>query len=120
MPAADLTGRAVQFDISDYDSDSVERGRFDLLSCTVEVTDTAGNTAQAKLEEFAAVYPPFPVRLSKLDYLFGEERFQYNFSTVHIPAEAFDGTADLSAVVQIAFRLDGSSHIRLDNIGLSG
>ncbi len=120
LPEMDLTDLAIQFDISDYDSDSVERGQYSLLDCTVEVTDAAGNTSQASLSDFAAVYPPFPVRLSKLDYLFGEERFQYNFSTVRIPAEAFAGEADLGTVVQIRFRLDGPSHVRLDNIGLAG
>ena len=120
LPETDLAGLALQFDISDYDSDSVERGRYELLDCIVEITDAAGGTAQARLSDFAAVYPPFPVRLSKLDCLFDVERFQYNFSTVRIPASAFEGEADLSAVVQIAFRLDGPSHIRLDNIGLAG
>ena len=120
LPGLDLRGLALQFDVSDYDSDSVERGRYEPLDCVVEVTDAAGNTAQARLADFAAVYPPFPVRLSKLDCLFGEERFQYSFSTVRIPAEALEGEADLGAVVQIAFRLDQASHIRLDNIGLAG
>ena len=120
LPGVDLRGLALQFDVSDYDSDSVERGRYEPLDCAVEVTDAAGNTAQARLADFAAVYPPFPVRLSKLDCLFGEERFQYSFSTVRIPTEALEGEADLGAVVQIAFRLDQASHIRLDNIGLAG
>ena len=120
LPETDFTGRTLQFDVSDYDSDSVQRGRYSLLDCTVEVVDAAGSTAQARLADFATVYPPFPVRLSKLDYLFDVERFQYNFSTVRIPAEAFVGEADLGSVVQIVFRLDGPSHVRLDNIGLAG
>ena len=116
----DLTGRSVRFDISDYDSGSVERGQVELLSCTVELTDAEGNTSRASLSDFAAVFPPFPVRLSKLDDLFETERFQFPFATVSIPAQAFEGAADLSAVTSITFRMDGVSHIRLDNIALTG
>ena len=120
FPAADLTGLAVRFDISDYDSDSVERGSCELLDCTVELTDAEGNTAQVRLSDFAAVFPPFPVYLSKLDHLYGTERFQYPFATVAIPAEEFDGGIDLKTVTAVTFRLEQGSHLRLDNIGLAG
>ena len=116
----DLTGRSVRFDVSDYDSDSAERGRVELLDCAVELTDAAGNTARAQLSDFALVYPPFPVYLSKLDHLFGTERFQFPFATVSIPAEAFEGTADLERITAVTFCLDGGTHLRLDNIGLAG
>ena len=66
------------------------------------------------------MFPPFPVRLSKLDWVFQTERFQYPFATVSIPAEAFQGTADLRSITAVAFRLEGGGHIRLDNIGLAG
>ena len=119
LSETDLTGKSVQFDISDYDSDRVERGNYSPLDCTVELTDARGRTAQASLSDFAVVYPPFPVRLSKLDHLFDTERFQYPFATVSIPASAFQGEADLTEVTSITFCLDGGSHIRLDNIGIS-
>ena len=120
LPKTDLTGRRVRFDLSDYDSDRVERGAYAPLECTVELTDAAGNTSRARLSDFALVYPPFPVYLSKLDHLFDTERFQYPFATVSIPAEAFQGAADLRSVTAVTFRMEGGSHIRLDNIGLAG
>ena len=120
IPKTDLTGKSVRFDISDYDSDSVERRQVELLRCAVELTDANGNTARAEVADFATVFPPQPVRLSKLDYIFGAYRFQYSFSTVDIPAEAFEGDVDLSCVISITFLMEEPSHIRLDNIGIAG
>ena len=119
MPAADLGGRSVRFDLSDYDSQSVERGRLELLSCRVILTDSQGRTAEANSGDYATVYPPLPVRLSKLDYLFGSSEYKYAFTTIEIPAEDFVGEADIGDVVSITLAFDGPAHLRLDNIGLT-
>ena len=120
LPQTDFSGRIFRFDLSDFDSGRVERGDCDPTDCTVELRDAAGNVSRASVRDFADVFPPFPVRLSKLDWVFQTERFQYPFATVSIPAEAFQGTADLRSITAAAFRLEGGGHIRLDNIGLAG
>ena len=119
FPAEDLTGLALRFDLSDFDSGRVERGDYAPLDVIVELADAAGNVSRARVQDFAAVFPPFPVRLSKLDWVFQTERFQYPFATVSIPAEDFRGMADLAQVTAISFRVEDGGHIRLDNIGLA-
>jgi len=120
LPPTDLTGLSVRFDLSDYNSGAVERRRAKLLTGTVTVRDELGRESRAHISDFVTVWPPLPVRLSKLDYLFGDSEYKYAFSTVEIPADAFAGEADLANIRTIILSFDGTAHIRLDNIGLAG
>jgi len=121
LPAMDLAGRTLTFDVCDLDSAAVERGRLSLLDGTVALTDGAGETASARISDFAAVFPILPVRTDKLDYVFGTCAYKHAFATVSIPAEAFvcEGEGiDLADVISISFAFDGSGQAALDNIGL--
>ena len=85
----------------------------------VILKDKWGSTSEAVIEDYATVWPPLPVRLSKLDYLFGDNEYKYAFTTVAIPAENFVGNADLSNITKITLAFDGPAHLRMDNIGLA-
>ena len=119
--ALDMTGASLAFDICDLDSDAVEAGDLSLVDGEVVLTDADGNTASARISDFATVYPILPVRTDKLDFLFDTCVYKKAMATVAIPAAAFaaEGEAfDLEAVAEIAFRFEEGGEIALDNIGL--
>ena len=119
--ALDMTGASLAFDICDLDSDAVEEGDLSLVDGEVVLTDADGNTASARISDFATVYPILPVRTDKLDFLFDTCVYKKAMATVAIPAAAFaaEGEAfDLEAVAEIAFRFEEGGEIALDNIGL--
>ena len=121
VPALDMTGSALVFDLCDMDSDSVERDNLSLLDGTVAITDAAGNTASARISDFSAVFPILPVRTDKLDFLFGTCTYKKAFATVSIPAGGFVGegeTVNLQEVTEITFTFDGGGEAAVDNIGL--
>ena len=121
LPGLDLTGSALVFDLCDLDSAAVEEGELALLDGEVVLTDAAGNTASARISDFATVFPILPVRTDKLDFLFDTCVYKKAFATVSIPADAFlpEGEAmDLTGVTEIAFHLDGGGEAAVDNIGL--
>lgn len=119
--AQDLNGKSLSFDISHRDNRSVESGWYRLLNADIELRDALGNTATAKLSDYATVFPVLPVRTDKLDYLFETQSYKPAFTTVAIPAEDFvpDGEEiDLSRITGIAFRFAGSGQVGMDNIGI--
>lgn len=122
FPEADLTGRAVSFDLCDLDSAAVKRGDLDLVDGEVVLTDADGQTAAARISDFSTVFPILPVRTDKLDFLFDTCVYKRAFATVAVPAEGFvsEGAFDMSRVVEISFVFDGSGEVLLDNIGFEG
>ena len=93
----------------------VERADGDIL------TDADGNTAAARIGDFATVYPILPVRTDKLDFLFDTCVYKKAMATVSLPAEAFaaEGEAfDAARVTEIRLRFTGGGEIALDNLGL--
>ena len=122
LPELDMTGSALVFDLCDLDSGAVERGDLALLDGTVVLTDADGNTASARISDFAAVFPILPVRTDKLDFLFDTCTYKKAFATVSIPVDAFvpgEGTAiDSSRITSITLKLDGGGEAAVDNIGL--
>ena len=119
FPAADLTDRAVRFDICDLDSGAVERGDLELVDGEIVLTDADGAAARARISDFSAVFPILPVRTDKLDFLFDTCVYKRAFATVAVPAEAFapEEGFDVRRVVEISFVFDGSGEVLLDNIG---
>ena len=117
-----MTGSALVFDLCDLDSGAVERGDLALLDGTVVLTDADGNTASARISDFAAVFPILPVRTDKLDFLFDTCTYKKAFATVSIPVDAFvpgEGTAiDSSRITSVTLKLDGGGEAAVDNIGL--
>ena len=121
LPAMDLAGQTLAFDLCDLDTAAVERGDLSLADGTVVLTDAAGGTAAARISDFAAVFPILPVRADKLDYVFGTCSYKPAFATVSIPMERFvpeDEGIDLTAITAVSFVFDGSGQAALDNIGL--
>ena len=122
LPELDMTGSALVFDLCDLDSAAVERRDLALLDGTVTLTDADGNTASARIIDFATVFPILPVRTDKLDFLFDTCTYKKAFATVSIPLDAFaaeEGTAaDGSRITAITFQLDGGGEAAMDNIGL--
>jgi len=121
LPPLDISGKSLVFDICDLDSDSVEAGEYSLVDAVVTVRDRHGNRGQAQLRDFAAVYPIWPVRTDKLDYLFDTCTYKKAFSTVSIPASSFrelDAAMDWTRIrrIDIAFSVPGE--VAIDNIGL--
>ena len=116
-----MTGSTLVFDLCDLDSAAVERGDLALLDGTVTLTDADGNTAVARIGDFATVYPILPVRTDKLDFLFDTCVYKKAMATVSLPAEAFaaEGEAfDAARVTEIRLRFTGGGEIALDNLGL--
>lgn len=121
LPSMDLGGTSLQFDIMDMSSDFTE-SEAELLQATILITDEHGFTAALSMEDYAVVYPAFPVKLNKVQYLFGEAEYKNQLTTVSIPAKAFfesTGKVDLEHIVSLGFSFPGKQgDIVLDNIGL--
>ncbi|MDE6934001.1 MAG: chlorophyllase [Oscillospiraceae bacterium] len=120
VPALDLTGQALTFDLCDLDSAAVERGEIRLADGEVVLTDENGGTAAARISDFAAVFPILPVRTDKLDFLFDTYNYKKAFATVTIPAGGFthEGDFDFGRIAEVSFVFDGSGEVMMDNIGI--
>ena len=122
VPAMDMTGMALTFDICDLDVGAVENGEYDLLDATITLIDAGGNTATAKLSDYALVYPVLLVKTDKLDFLFDTPTMKEAFATVSIPVHEFtaeEGEIDLGRIRQIKITFDGGGPVALDNIGVT-
>lgn len=121
LPSMDMTGCTLSFDICDWDTTRGEKADYRLVDADIRLTDTTGQTATARLSDFATVYPVQPVQTDKLDFLFATRAWKYAFSTVAIPVTAFtpnSGSFDWSAVTEIQFSFSGSGQIYMDHLGL--
>ena len=121
LPELDLTDSALSFDLCDLDESRVEKGNYALVDAEVRLTDAGGNTASARVSDFATVYPILPVRTDKLDYVFDTCTYKKAFATVSIPAEAFapEGEGiDLAHIVEVEFYFDQGGQVAIDNIGV--
>lgn len=122
LPALDLTGQCLRFDLCDLDEAAVGRGDLSLVEGTVLLTDADGHTARASIGDWRTVYPILSVKTDKLDYIFDTPTYQKAFSTVSIPAAGFvsEGeTIDLTRICSVAWRFTGSGQVAMDNIGLA-
>ena len=90
----------------------------ELLEAAVEVRDASGLTARLPVSLYADIYPPFPVRLNKLQYLWGTAEYKHQFQTVSIPLADFEGI-DLSRICQVTLCFPGRyPKAAIDNIGI--
>lgn len=121
MPETDVSGSELTFDIADLHDDAVERGEYALVDGTVELTDAAGAKAEARIRDYATIFPVLPVRTDKLDYIFDDETYRHAFSTVTIPVAAFAAEEgfDSALVTEVRFRFEGGGEIAMDNIGFN-
>ncbi len=105
------------FDIMDM-REGFEEDEVELLEAEVEVRDASGLTARLPVSLYADIYPPFPVRLNKLQYLWGTAEYKHQFQTVSIPLADFEGI-DLSRICQITLCFPGRyPKAAIDNIGI--
>lgn len=117
FPEQDLEGKALQFDIMDM-QEGFQEGKAGWLEAEVAVTDAYGATASVPVDAYACLYPPFPVRLNKLQYLWGAADNKHQFQTVSVPMSGFGGV-DRSRICNIEFRFAGGSmKAAMDNIGI--
>ena len=105
------------FDIMDM-REGFEEDEVELLEAEVEVRDASGLTARLPVSLYADIYPPFPVRLNKLQYLWGTAEYKHQFQTVSIPLADFEGI-DLSRICQVTLCFPGRyPKAAIDNIGI--
>lgn len=123
MPAYDTRGKWLSFDIADMYNVDVKKENYNVLDCRVTLQDASGNKVKARLSEYSTVYPPLPVRLSKLQFVLKENEYKHQFQTVLIPVSAFEGDKAFNpeqvTKIQFLFDRDYRGNVRLDDISFS-
>ncbi len=113
----------LQFDILDLDDEQVTNKNYRNLDCTITLKDDNGSQVSTKLSNYSTIYPPLPVKLGKLQYIFNKVEFKHQFQTVRIPLDELSVGSDFdtSKINKILFTFDqeGSKEISMDNIGFS-
>ncbi len=112
-----------QLDAMNVDEETVKNKEYSLLSFTIELTDSDGRKAMVSTASYADVFPPFPVLLSKLEYLSKSYHFKENLQTIRIPLKDFEGdnNFDINKITRICLLFDqtDTGNIKADNIGFS-
>ena len=123
LPEHNVTGKKISFNIVDMYNADVKQENYQALDCQVILQDASGNEVKARLSDHCTVYPPLPVRLSKMQYLLEKNEYKHQFQTVLIPVSAFEGdeTFDTTKVTKIKFIFDkdDTGNIRLDDISFT-
>lgn len=118
LPELDFNRKGIQFDIMDLKEDFSE-DEAELLAVEVVVTDAEGNESVVSATDYATIYPAFPVRLNKLQYIFDIVEYKHQFQTVSIPMEDFAGV-DTGKIVDITLRFQQKSgKVAVDNVKIS-
>lgn len=118
-PNLDMTEKCLQFDIMDLNEEFTEESP-ELLEAEVLVTDSSGKEALVNIGDYARIYPAFPVRLNKLQYVFHTAEYKHQFQTVSIPAEDFQGV-DVREITNIILRFPKEKgNVAIDNVGIVG
>lgn len=123
LPSYNAEGRKLSFDIMDMNNADVKEKDYNLLDCTVVLVDANRKRATAVLSEHGTVYPPLPVRLSKLQFILGKNEYKHQFQTVSIPVEDFKKETGFDAknIVKVQFLFDknGSGNVRIDDVAFA-
>lgn len=114
LPELDLREKSLQFDLMDLREDFSEE-EVEALEIKIIVTDCHGKETSLKINEYVSIYPPFPVRLNKLQYIWNCPEYKHQFQTVSIPASDFIGV-DVEQVSRITLQFYGKNgRIAIDN-----
>ena len=117
FPMTDLSNGYISFGIADMREDTEDLGTF--LEYTVELTDSAGNTASCRCP--VPVYHSLAVQLYKQDALFGTYEYKHQLQTVCFRASDIEGAGelDLSEITEISISFDGSEKgsVIIDDLG---
>lgn len=123
LPEYNGAGKKLSFNIVDMYNADVKEERYEALDCQVILQDAAGKKVKARLSQYCTVYPPLPVRLSKMQYLLEKNEYKHQFQTVLIPVSAFEGDEEFDDTnitkIQFLFDHDNRGKIRLDDISFT-
>lgn len=116
----DLSGGAFSFDICNLNEEQETVGD-GVLDFTVYFIDSAGNRAYAKVGDLVTLHPSYPVRLSKIQYLYKDAEWKYPFQTVAIRQKDLTCEMEdfnLEQVRRVVFTFDSSDNGKfwMDNI----
>lgn len=120
IPEYDVRGKGLSFDILDMDNYDVKVEEYQLVDATILLEDDEGRQATATISDFCTVYPPLPIRLSKMQFLLEKNEYKHQFQTVIIPTDAFvkEEGFDEKSVAEIKFLFNkyDNGKVRIDNI----
>jgi hypothetical protein len=117
--AMDLSGKSLNFDVADTDTEGVKSGDKDVIEAEIVLLDSEGGSASVMLSDYALIYQPLPVNLGKLQSILNKPEYKILYSTVSIPVEDFGDEIDINNIRCITFNFKGTSDgsVNLDNIG---
>lgn len=117
IPETDMTGKYLQFDVMDLQEDFAEEER-ELPELIIIAADSQGNEAVLEARDYAVLYPSFPVRLNKLQYLWKAAEYKHQFQTVSIPMADFTGV-DGTEICRITLQFPSEKgKAAIDNVGI--
>ena len=123
LPEYNGKDKKISFNIVDMYNADVKKEKYEALDCKVILQDALGKEVSVRLAEYCTVYPPLPVRLSKMQYVLEKNEYKHQFQTVLIPVSTFEGdeTFDSTKIVEIQFVFDKDNRgkIRLDDISFT-
>ena len=97
-----------------------EEAESEPMDFSVVLTDIHGNCAVSSVSDSVILYPAFPVKLSKIQYLTGKNEYKRQLQTVHITADQFadENGFDKEQIKSIRFVFDRLENgaVNLDNI----
>lgn len=107
----------LQFDLMDLRED-VSEEEISLLEVEIGAADIHGKEVWLEGAAYGRVYPAFPVRLNKLQYLWRTAEYKHQFQTLSIPLTEFEGiNPEEISEIRLRFpQTEGKAAI--DNIGI--
>ena len=97
-----------------------EKAENEPMDFSVVLTDIHGNRAVSTLCDSTILYPAFPVKLSKLQYITGKNEYKRQLQTVHITEKQFteENGFDRSQIRSVRFAFDRIENgaVNMDNI----
>ena len=97
-----------------------EKAENEPMDFSVVLTDIHGNRAVSTLCDSTILYPAFPVKLSKIQYITGKNEYKRQLQTVHITEKQFteENGFDRSQIRSVRFAFDRIENgaVNMDNI----
>ena len=97
-----------------------EKAENEPIDFSVVLTDIHGKRAVSTLCDSTILYPAFPVKLSKIQYITGKNEYKRQLQTVHITEKQFteENGFDRSQIRGVRFAFDRIENgaVNMDNI----
>ena len=117
LPEWKEESKSIRFDIMNMEENEKEKAQ--ALEVEVVVKDAEEKEACVEVSNDTTIYPAFPVRLNKLQYLLGTAEYKHQFQTVSVPLTKFEGI-DTTNITEIILRFpEKNGKIAIDNVKLS-